>query len=915
MGLRGLDAIFKPQSVAVVGATERDGAVGRSVMKNLLEANFPGTIYPVNHRRSEVLGIRAFPSVKQIGNTVDLAIIATPIEEAPKVLEDCGAAGVRGAVILSAGGRETGIEGLALEERIGEVARAKGIRLIGPNCLGVICPDRGLNASFASHMPAAGRLAFISQSGALCTAILDLAVEEKIGFSYFVSIGSMLDVDFGDLIDYFGNDAKVSSILIYMEGLTNLRKFMSAARSVSRVKPIVVLKAGKSQAGAKAASSHTGAMTGEDILYDAAFERAGIVRVKEIGDLFGCAELLAKQPRPAGPKLVVITNAGGPGVMAADAISDAGLELAPLGPEVTNELDSFLPRCWSHGNPVDILGDATPERYDKAVQVCLCASDVNGILVILTPQAMTDPVAVAETLSKNVVRRHMPVLTCWMGGHDVLPGRAILNRAGIPTYETPEEAVQAFKYLHDYARTLEAIQQIPPRFSRFLTYDREEAARLIEEGLKKYEGKIGEWHSMAILRAYGFPVNNVALATSRDQACSLAKGLEPPLVMKISSPDVLHKTDAGGVKLNLMTEDDVAKAYDAIMSSVKAYKPDARIEGVTIQTMIQNYDYELLVGAKRDALFGPAIVFGWGGIFAEILQDRAVGIPPLNRALARLMIEKTRVSKLIKGYRGRASADLELLEELLIRLANLVTDFPEILELDMNPVIVRDGKPMIADARMILEKSDVKAPMHLIISPYPDQYEWHVETSGGAKVLVRPVRPEDAPFFEELFKVLSPTSVYFRFFRPLKALPHSLLVRFTQIDYDREIALVAIDEENPEERMLGVARVIYGPDKDEAEFAVLVGDPWQGKGIGAELMRKCLRIAKERGIKEVFGIVLPENTQMLALGKKLGFKISRSGGGECELRINLDKVSFEELNGSNRKGERSNGREGDPCSC
>ncbi|MGC8719709.1 MAG: GNAT family N-acetyltransferase [Thermodesulforhabdaceae bacterium] len=898
MGIRGLDAIFKPQSIAVVGATERDGAVGRSVMKNLLEANFPGAVYPVNHRRKEIFGLKAFPSVREIGSTVDLAIIATPIEEVPAILKDCGEMGVRGAVILSAGGRETGSEGLALEERIGEVARANGIRLIGPNCLGVICPDRNLNASFASHMPASGRLAFISQSGALCTAILDLAVEEKIGFSYFVSIGSMLDVDFGDLIDYFGNDAKVSSILIYMEGLTNIRKFMSAARSVSRVKPIVVLKAGRSQAGAKAASSHTGAMAGEDVLYDAAFERAGIVRVKDIGDLFGCAELLAKQPRPTGPKLVVITNAGGPGVMAADAISDNGLELAQLGPDVAQELDSFLPRCWSRGNPIDILGDATPERYNRAVQVCLHFHDANGILVILTPQAMTDPVGVAETLSKTVIRRHMPVLTCWMGGHDVLPGRAILNKAGIPTYDTPEEAVKAFKYLHDYAKTLEAIQQIPPRFSRFLTFDREETARLIDEGLAKYGGRVGERHSMAILRAYGFPVNKIELARTKEEACSLAKSLEPPFVMKISSPDVLHKTDAGGVRLNLVTEDDVAEAFDAIMASVKAYKPDAHIEGVTIQTMIQNYDYEILVGAKKDPLFGPVVLFGWGGIFAEILKDRAIGIPPLNRALARLVIEKTRVSRLLRGYRGRPPADFELLEELLIRLANLVTDFPEILELDMNPVIVRDGKPIIADARMILEKSDVKPPMHLIISPYPDQYEWNVETSGGVKIFIRPVRPEDAPLFEELFKVLSPTSVYFRFFRPLKALPHSLLVRFTQIDYDREIALVAIDKESHDERMLGVARIIYGPDKDEAEFAVLVGDPWHGKGIGAELLRKCLRIAKERGIREVFGIVLPENAQMLALGRKLGFSISRSSGGECELRINLDSVSFEALNGN-----------------
>ncbi|MEJ5300339.1 MAG: GNAT family N-acetyltransferase [Thermodesulforhabdaceae bacterium] len=913
MGLKGLDAIFRPQSVAVIGATEREGAVGKAVMKNLLESQFPGPIYPINPRRKEVNGIRSFPSVKEIGNAVDLAVIAIPIEEVPEVLEDCGYAGVRGAIILSAGGRETGNDGLLIEKRIEEVAQSKGIRIIGPNCLGIICPERHLNASFASHTPPSGRLAFISQSGALCTAILDLAVEEKIGFSYFVSIGSMLDVDFGDLIDYFGNDPKVSSIIIYMEGLTNLRKFMSAARAVSRAKPIVVLKAGRSQAGAKAASSHTGAMTGEDALYDAAFERAGIVRVREIGELFACAELLAKQPRPSGPRMVVITNAGGPGVMAADAISDAGLELAELSVETMEKLNSILPRCWSHGNPVDILGDATPERYVQVIQTCLGSPDVNGVLVILTPQAMTDPVAVAEAFAKAVIKRPMPVLACWMGGHDVTPARSILNKASIPTYETPEEAVQAFKYLYDYAKNLEAIQQIPSRFSRSLLFDRNSADKIIEDAISQNDGRLGEWSSMALLRAYGFPVNNVELARTKEKALQIGKKMVMPLVMKIASPDILHKTEAGGVRLNISSEEDIAEAFDSIIASAKAYMPDARIDGVTMQSMIVERDYELLIGAKQDSLFGPVVVFGWGGIFAEVLKDRAIGIPPLNRALASLIIEKTRVSKLLKGYRGLPPADLELIEELLIRLANLVTDFPEIQELDMNPVLIQKGKPIIVDARIILKPSETKPPMHLIISPYPNQYEWHLKAAEEIRIFVRPVRPEDAPLFEDLFKVLSPTSVYFRFFHPMKALPHSLLVRFTQIDYDREIALVAIDEDSPEERMLGVARVISGPDKEEAEFAILVGDPWQGKGIGAALLRKCLQIAKERGIKHVFGIVLPENTQMLALGKKLGFRISHSGG-ECELRINLEKISFEELNGSNQaKKENSYGNEADSC--
>ncbi len=896
MGVRGLDAIFKPRSIIVIGATEREGAVGAAVMQNLLKSRFQGEIYPVNPKREQVFGVKAFPSVQAIQAQGDLAVVATPIEDVPEIVEACGAVGVRGMIILSAGGREMGDEGVAMEERIVRAARSLGMRVIGPNCLGVICPDHPFNASFSSHTPPSGRLAFISQSGAICTAILDLAVQEKIGFSHFVSLGSMVDVDFGDLIDYLGNEAKVSSILLYVEGLTEVRKFMSAARSVSRVKPIIVLKAGRSPDGARAAASHTGSMAGEDVLYDALFERAGIVRVREIGELFDCAELLAKQPRPVGANMVVVTNAGGPGVMAADAIADAGLTLLTLTPEVTAKLDAILPPCWSRGNPVDILGDASPQRYVQTINACLDIPGVHGILAILTPQAMTDPTAVAEALARSILHRPMPILTCWMGGYDVTAGREILNKASIPTYDTPERAVRAFTYLYRYARNLDALQQIPPKFSKSFLFDRETARQIIQEGITTQGGILGEWDAMRLLHAYGFPVNTIEWARDRDEALSIARSMEPPLVMKVFSPDILHKTDAGGIRLGIMTEEDVIEAYDAIMTAAKRYKPDARVDGVTIQPMICEYDYELLIGAKRDPLFGPAILFGWGGIFAEFFQDSAVGLPPLNRVLARLMIEKTRVSTLLRGYRGRPPADLELLEEMLIRLAHLVADFPEIRELDMNPVVIREGKPTVVDARIIVESSSVEAPNHLVISPYPNQYEWHVTTSGGARIFVRPVKPEDAPLFIELFNVLSPTSVYLRFFRPMRALPHSLLVRFTQVDYDREIALVAIDEDSSDERMLGVARVITTADKDDAEFAVLVGDPWQGRGIGASLLTKCLKIAKEHGIKKVSGIVLSENTQMLALGRKLGFTIQRAPtAGECELSIEIERIPTEQL--------------------
>ncbi len=895
MGIKAVEYFFKPRSVMVVGASEREHTVGFAVMRNLIDGNFPGTIIPVNPRRREVFGIKAFSDVREIDGKVDLAIMAIPIQEVPGVIEKSKALEVKATIVLSAGGREIGEKGLEIEKKVEKAAREAGIRVIGPNCLGVICPDSYLNASFASHMPLPGRLAFISQSGAICAAILDLASVEGIGFSHFVSVGSMLDVDFGDLIDYLGNEPKVSSILIYMEGLTNIRKFMSAARSVSPVKPIIVLKAGRSPEGAMAVVSHTGSMAGEDILYSSAFERAGIVRVKEIGDLFDCAELLSKQPRPLGSKLVVITNAGGPGVMAADAIHEAELELASLGSDLISKLDEILPPCWSRRNPVDILGDATPERYVKAISACLAFSDANGILAMLTPQAMTNPTAVAEEVSRSVGRRSIPVLACWMGGRDISEGRAILNKNGIPTYDTPERAVKAFKYLYDYARNLEAIQQIPPKFSKSFVFQKEDAEKIIEAGLSK--GILTEWETMKILKAYGFPVNTTELAKSPEEAVEIWRNLgEIPVVMKICSPDIIHKTEAGGVKLNITGEKKIAEIYNEIIDNAKAFKPEAEIYGVTVQPMIIDHDYEIILGAKKDPLFGPIVMFGWGGIYTEFIKDIALGFPPLNRNLANLIIQKTKVSKLLRGYRGKMPADFEMLEELLIRLSNLVSDFSEIVEIDMNPVVIREGKPAVVDARMVVKSSEVKPPMHLIISPYPNQYEWHVETSGGMKVFIRPVRPEDAPLFIDLFNILSPTTVYFRFFRPMKALPHSLLVRFTQIDYDREIALVAIDEGSYEEKMLGVARIIAGPERDEAEFAVLVGDPWQGKGIGAALLARCLMIAKEYGIKRVKGIVLSENVQMLALGRKLGFTICRlPDATECELVIDLERVSLDEL--------------------
>jgi len=896
MGLYNLDKIFKAESIAVIGASEKDGSIGSSHMRNLIQGGYQGKIFPVHPRYTTVHGIAAYPSLSKIDHPIDLAIIAIPIASVPQVIKECVEVGVGGTIIVSAGGREIGVQGLEIEEKIRREAEKGGLRVIGPNCLGIICPSIQINASFAAHMPYEGKLAFISQSGAICTAILDMSLKEGIGFSHFVSIGSMLDVDFGDLIDYLGNYPEVNSILLYIESLTNFRKFMSAARAVSRVKPIVILKSGRSPAGARAAVSHTGAMVGEDAVYDAAFKRAGIVRVNTIGELFDCAELMAKQPRPKGPRLGIITNAGGPGVMAADALAEYGAEPARLEPGTIEQLNELLPPCWSHSNPIDILGDASPERYAKAVDLCLKAKELDGLLLILTAQGMTDPAEVAELLTQKLKTKPCPVFASWMGGMDVEKGRDILNHAGIPTYDTPEQAVRSFLYMHEYSRNLEMLHEIPPKLSMSLLFNRDEARTLVDQGLKRKNGLLTEMESKRLLAAYGIPVTYTAVATSGEEAVQLAHLIGYPVVMKLHSSDIAHKTEVNGVRLDLRSEDEVREAYREILAGAQAYNPQAKILGVTLQPMIQRPDYEILLGAKRDENFGPAILFGMGGILTEILKDQALGLPPLNRSLARRLMESTQVYSLLQGYRNKPSVNLELLEEMIIRLSQLVEDFPEIVELDMNPVIVNEGRPCAVDARVILKPSEVPAPLHLVISPYPAQYESQTVVKDGLAVFIRPIKPEDAPLLVDLFNTLSPTSIYYRFFSPMKTLPHSMLARFTQIDYDREIALVALEEGRPEEKMLGGARVIGDPDGKKAEFAVMVGDPWQGKGVGAKLLEKCLQIAKERGVESVWGIVLRENTQMLALGRKLGFEASRTAEpGELELTIDLRSVQFEWL--------------------
>lgn len=886
MSQYNLNRIFKPNTVAVVGASEKIGTIGNALIKNLIDGQFPGKILPVNPKYKTIHGQECFPSVSNLPTEVDLVIIATPIHTVVNIVNECVQKKAGGAVVISAGGKEVGQKGREIEEEILKISYAGGLRIVGPNCMGIIRPSVNLNASFATEMPLTGHLAFVSQSGAICSAILDLAFKERMGFSHFVSIGSMLDIDFGDIIDYLGNDPSAKSILLYIESLTNFRKFMSAARSVSRIKPIIVLKSGRSAAGAKAAASHTGAMAGEDAVYDAAFKRAGIVRVETIEELFDCAELMANQPRPKGSRLAILTNGGGPGVMAADTLALHGHDPAPLAPETIQALDAFLPPFWSRSNPIDILGDASPERFSKALEVCYKSKNLDGVLVILSPQALTEPVSVAQALVDTMKDRFYPVFTCWMGGKSIQKAVEILNNAGIPTYHTPERAVRAFLYMVEYKKNLDLLLEIPAKLNNQMSFNQERAKELISS--KQTQGFMSEATSKEILDAYGIPVIKTKIATTSEQALKISQEMGYPLAMKLHSSDITHKTETGGVRLDLRCDADVLDAYDQILSSAYHYKPDASIQGVTIQPFFSNPDFEILLGAKKDPNFGPVILFGMGGIYTEVLKDRSLGLPPMNRLLARRLMQETKVYSLLKGYRNRKAADMELLEEMIVRLSQLLIDFPEITELDMNPVLIKDGNPVAVDARILISPTDIPSSLHMVISPYPEEYESTMLSVDGHPFFIRPVKPEDAPLFIALFKEFSPTTIYNRFFGPLKELRPEMLARFTQIDYDREIALVALDETSETSRMLSVARIIGDPDGKTGEFAVVVGDAWQGKGIGAKLLEKCLSIAEKRGFITVHGLVLRGNRNMLALGKKLGFVINNDpDSGEKELIINF----------------------------
>ena len=894
-GRRPLEAFFAPKNVAVIGATESQGTVGRTILWNLITSQFGGTVYPVNLKRSSVLGIKAYPNIKAVPEQVDLAVIITPATAVPNLINECVEANIKSCVIISAGFKEIGPAGVELERQVLENARRGGMRVIGPNCLGVMCPLTGLNATFATTIARPGNVGFLSQSGALCTAVLDWSLQENVGFSAFMSIGSMLDVGWGDLIHYLGDDPRTESIVIYMESIGDARSFLSAAREVALTKPIIVIKAGRSEAAAKAAASHTGSLTGSDEVLDAAFRRCGVLRVNSIAEIFSMSEVLAKQPRPQGPRLTIVTNAGGPGVLATDELVAGGGELAKVSKETMEALNPILPAAWSHNNPIDVIGDASPERYAKSLEIVLKDQESDGVMVILTPQAMTDPTQTAEHL-KPYAKMAKPILASWMGGADVEAGRRILARAGIPSFDYPDTAAQAFNYMWRYAYNLRGIYETPslPVAGSDDAPDRAAAEKIISAVRKEGRTILTEFESKNLLAAYGIPTVTTLIAKTEAEAVKLAEKIGYPIVLKLYSETITHKTDVGGVQLNLRTADAVKKAFQTIKTSVAKKAKASDFLGVTVQPMIKLEGYEIIIGSSLDPQFGPVLLFGTGGQLVEVFKDRALALPPLNTTLARRMMEQTKIYTALKGVRGRKAVNMAALEQLMVRFSQLVVEQRWIKEIDINPLLASPEQLVALDARVVVHGSKVTVAQlpQAAIRPYPIQYVSPWKTKKGAATIIRPIRPEDEPLLVDFHKSLSERSVFLRYFQALQLsqrVTHERLTRICFNDYDRELALVVErkDAAKGAREVIGVGRMIKPHGSNTGEIVVVVSDLWQGQGMGKELSKRLIQIARDEKLSRLEADMLTENVGMQAICKQLGFKVTK-GTTEPAVHATLD---------------------------
>ncbi len=878
MRLSDIDQLFTPGSIAVFGACDRDGSMGGMIYRNLLAAGFKGPCYAINPKYEKVGGKSCYKSLREVGKQVDLALIATPAEKAPEILDQCGEFGVKAAVVYSGGFAEQGDGGAALQDRLVEAARRNRIRVLGPNTLGVIRPQNGLDATLGGEPPLRGNVALVSQSGAVCRAILDWSGPRQLGFSAVVSMGAAADVDFGDVLDYLALDMHTQSILLYVEGIRDARRFVSGLRAAARLKPVIVIKSGRYPAGSRAAKSHTGAWVGSTEVFRAVMERAGVVQVEALDQLFAAAQVFGIGKRLAGDRVAIVTNGGGPGVLAADRAVELGLTLAQLTEETRAKLEEALPDQWSHGNPVDVIGDTTPERYAAAVRACLEDPEVNGVLAILAPLTLSDPTSTAEAVIAVAAKSRKPVLACWMGASRVAEAQKLFAENRVPHFDSPEVLVEAMSFLATHHRNQKLLMQSPGPLSERKNPD-VEGARLIIEGVMA-EGRktLGTIEAKAILSAFRIPTMQAVLARTPNEALMAAQALGFPVVMKINSPDIGHKSDVDGVRLNITDAQSVRRTYTEIVERARKLRPEAEISGVSVEHMVPTRAArELMIGVVRDAVFGPVISFGAGGTELEVLEDRALGLPPLNDFIIETMIDHTRVARILGAFRHMPPMNRRALAKILQRVSEMVCELPEIVEMDINPLIGNDKDVIAVDARIRVRYRPPQMPTygHMAIHPYPAQLTERVQLPDGTDLVIRPIRPEDAEMEQHFVRGLSEQTKYFRFMQAIKELTPEMLVRFTQIDYDREMALIGVVEQEEGEVEVGVARYMARPGGEACEFAIVVSDHWRDRGIGARLMRSLMQNARTRGFRVMEGEVLTANTRMLALVQSLGFRVER----------------------------------------
>jgi acetyltransferase len=895
MSTRNLSYLFRPRSVAVIGASEREHAIGNIVMRNLLEGGFSGPIMPVNPEHEATCGVLTYPTVEALPVVPDLAVICVPAAGVDEQVRRLGERGTRAAIVVAAGLSTTvGPTGKTLLAELGDTARQTGMRILGPNCVGLASTANGLNASWMPQgavMP--GRIAFVSQSGALCTSVLDWARPKGIGFSHFVSLGDAIDIDFGDVLDYLGSDPATRAILLYVESIHQRRNFMSAARAAARNKPVLAIRAGRTARGAKAAATHTGALAGADAVYDAAFRRAGMLRVYDLEEMFTAVETLSRSRPPRGTRLGILTNGGGIGIMALDDLLEQGGKLAEISPATIEKLDKVLPDSWSHANPVDIAGDARGDRYSAALKTLCEAPEVDSVLVLHAPTATCSPVEIAEKVAATVKATKGSVITCWVGQERVAPGRRILQDAGIAAYETPGAAVRAFMHLVEYRKSQEMLMETPPSALADFTPATAAARMLIEKAMADGSGALGDPEAKAVLSAYGIPTVESHIAHTPAEASRIAAQLGTAIALKILSPDISHKSDVGGVRLNLMGPFEVEKAGNLMLERVAAKFPEARIEGFMVQTMAARPGaQELIIGVTTDPIFGPVIMFGQGGVAVEIIKDSAIGLPPLNMTLAHDLIYRTHTAwRLLEGYRDRPPADIDAICLTLMKISQLIIDIPEITELDINPLFA-DSQGVLAVDTRIRVAPPPPVGQRMAIRPYPKALEEIYTLADKSRVLVRPIRPEDEPNHHAFVSKVTPEDIRFRFFGLVNDLPHSEMARMTQIDYDREMAFIAVPINSQKDETWGVVRAMADPDNERAEFAILVRSDLKGSGLGRLMMLKMIRYCRSRGTGQLIGQVLSDNTRMLGFCESLGFKRLRFVDGNIvEVALDLKAIA------------------------